>query len=55
MFIDAKVPQYERAGIPVLADDVGVVAVGGFGVAERRSVKKDDSGTILQIYERETL
>ena len=31
LFIDAKVPRREREQVPILADDSGVLAVGGFG------------------------
>jgi len=55
LFIDAKVPKHERSGIPILADDTGVAAVGGFGVDERCSPKSDDAGTFLQIYREEQL
>jgi tRNA(Ile)-lysidine synthase len=53
LFIDAKIPKHERSGIPVLADDIGVVAVGGFGVDKR--CFSDGDETILQIYREEPI
>lgn len=35
-FIDKKIPQWERAAVPVIADDAGVLAVRGFGCDENR-------------------
>ena len=35
-FIDRKIPQWERAAVPVIADSQGVLAVRGFGVDETR-------------------
>ncbi len=31
LFVDEKVPLFQRESVPVLADDAGVLAVGGFG------------------------
>ena len=35
-FIDRKIPQWERSAVPVLEDDLGVLAVYGFGPDENR-------------------
>ena len=35
-FIDRKIPQWERFSIPVIADDLGILAVHGFGTDETR-------------------
>lgn len=36
LFIDEKVPRHLRESIPVIADDLGVVAVSGFGIDRSR-------------------
>jgi len=36
LFIDQKIPAAERLQIPVIADDIGVIAVYGFGVNKDR-------------------
>lgn len=36
LFIDGKVPRHLRENIPVVADDLGVIAVSGFGVDRSR-------------------
>lgn len=38
LFIEKKLSGYEKASVPVLTDDVGIVAVFGFGVDERVAV-----------------
>ena len=35
-FIDKKIPQWDRAAVPVIADEAGVLAVYGFGPDETR-------------------
>ena len=35
-FIDRKLPQWERPAVPVIADEMGVLAVMGFGPDENR-------------------
>ena len=35
-FIDRKIPQWERSAVPVLEDDLGLLAVYGFGPDENR-------------------
>ena len=35
-FIDRKIPQWERAAVPVVCDEMGVLAVHGFGCDENR-------------------
>ena len=40
IFIDRKIPQHQRALVPVLADEQGVVGVGGIGVNENRIADK---------------
>ena len=35
-FIDRKIPQWERSAVPVLEDDLGILAVYGFGPDENR-------------------
>ena len=35
-FIDKKIPQWERSAVPVIADELGVLAVYGFGIDEAR-------------------
>jgi tRNA(Ile)-lysidine synthase len=36
LFIDRKIPASQRLGVPVLADDGGVLAVYGIGVNQNR-------------------
>jgi tRNA(Ile)-lysidine synthase len=38
LFIDDKIPKCERAFVPVVEDETGIVAVGGFGIAGRCAV-----------------
>jgi tRNA(Ile)-lysidine synthase len=40
LFIDRKIPAAQRSGIPVFADDGGVLAVYGLGTDEKRKAKK---------------
>lgn len=47
LFSEAKMTQLERSETPVLRDEKGLIAVCGFGVAERCSVKAGD--TVLRI------
>ena len=37
LFIDQKIPAYQRPFIPVFADDIGLLGVGGYGVDVQRS------------------
>ena len=39
LFIDRKIPASERPGIPVLADEQGILGVCGFGADEKRKAK----------------
>ena len=47
LFSEAKMTQYERNMTPVLRDGKGVIAVYGFGIAERCKAKKGD--TVLRV------
>lgn len=45
-FIDRKIPEAQRQGIPVVADELGVLGVYGFGADVRR---KDKGGTAVTV------
>ncbi len=47
LFSEAKMPQAERNLTPVLRDEKGIIAVYGFGIAERCRAEKGD--TVLRI------
>ena len=40
LFIDRKIPAAERHGIPVFADEAGILAVYGAGADENRKAKE---------------
>ncbi len=40
IFVDAKVPREERDGVPIVADDEGIVWVAGHCIDERVAVTK---------------
>ena len=40
LFIDRKIPAADRSGIPVLADEQGIVAVCSLGADENRKAKE---------------
>lgn len=46
LYTEHSIPQNERATLPVIADDEGVVWVCGIGVAERCAVTKDSQNII---------
>ena len=48
LFIDAKIPRWEREQIPVLADRAGVAAVAGFGPDERRLARPGEAAYELR-------
>ncbi len=50
--IEEKIPAEERGGIPVIADDRGVVAVPGIGADERVSAEEKDADALLLFVER---
>lgn len=47
LYIDGRIPKLKRALIPVIADDLGVMAVYGFGISER--LKASFGDTVLNI------
>ncbi len=49
LFSEAELPLNERERIPVLYDDDGVIAVYGFGIAERCAAKQGDSAICIEI------
>ncbi len=51
LFAETKMPLYERIRTPVLYDDVGVIAVYGFGAAERCAAAEGDSAVCVEIRE----
>ncbi len=50
--IELKIPAEERGGIPVIADDRGVVAVPGIGADARAAAEATDADMMLLIAER---
>ena len=46
LFIDRKIPVSDRPGIPVIADDAGVVGIGGFGVNRNRKAAELPAVTV---------
>lgn len=53
LFIDEKIPLGKRAGIPVLADENGPVAVYGFGISERHAARRGENAILIEIIEGE--
>lgn len=51
LFSEAHMPLHERARTPVLYDDDGVIAVCGFGVAERCAAKPGEAAECIEIRE----
>ena len=49
LMIDCKIPRHLRAGIPVLADENGVLAVWGFGMAEVYSAQPGEECIQIEI------
>lgn len=49
LFSEAKMTQLQRSETPVLRDEKGIIAVYGFGVAERCSVKTGDAALRVTI------
>lgn len=47
LFIDEKIPRHLRESIPVIADDLGVVAVSGFGIDRSRAPAP--GGSVLKL------
>ena len=52
LFIEAKIPKEERDLVPIIRDDHGVIAVGGFGVAERVAALPGEEALEIKIEER---
>ena len=50
--IEGKIPALERDSLPVFADDLGVVAVPGLGVAERASASLEEADGAILLSER---
>jgi len=48
LFSEAKVPHGERTSCPVIYDEAGVIAVCGFGVAERCAAKSGDDCLVIK-------
>ena len=53
LFVDGKIPRHERGTVPVLSDETGIVAVGGFGTAARCAPRENGGDTSFQIYGEE--
>ena len=53
LFAEAKLPLDERARVPVLSDAQGVIAVYGFGIAERCAAKQGEAAICIEIREIE--
>ena len=51
LFAEAHMPLHARARTPVLYDDDGVIAVRGFGVAERCAAKPGEAAECIEIKE----
>lgn len=49
LMIDSKVPRDERESVPVLADDGGVIALGGFGPDRNRLARPGQPACRIQI------
>ncbi len=53
LFAEAEIPAWERARIPVLADENGLLAVVGFGADERRLAAPGEAAILIEIEERD--
>ncbi len=51
LFIDEHIPLSERDGIPIIADEDGVVGVYGFGIDEEYAAKAGDAAIYIEITE----
>lgn len=47
LFIDKKLLPYEKSIVPVIADDIGIVAVVGYGVSKRAAIDETARNAIL--------
>lgn len=49
LFQEAKIPPHQRDAVPVLYDEMGVIAVAGFGVAERCAAEPGEMAIKIEI------
>jgi tRNA(Ile)-lysidine synthase len=52
LFIEQRVPERKRALIPIIADDVGVLAIYGIGVSDRAVPLQGDKAILIEFFER---
>jgi len=51
LFIEAKIPREARGLVPVLSDERGLLAVGGFGIAEHAAAMPGENAVLIEINE----
>ena len=52
LFIEQRVPERKRAFVPIIADDVGVLAIYGIGVSDRAVPLPGDPVIMIEFFER---